>query len=238
MTNETGPSTRDFPDAEREFRRTFQLNPNYALAHQWYAAFLSDMGRHNEAIAEIKRALELDPLSVNVNTAAVFVYYYARQFDLAKQQARTALEIDPTFVPAHILLANVYQVTKDFPSVFRESEKAADLLHDEERRARIIQLEQAYKKQGVRGFYKQQIELLKQRPLNNPLPQSSAGPGGYALAMAYAELGEKDHAFEMLEQRFRERGFEMLAIKNEPRLDPLRSDSRFADLLRRMSLPQ
>ena len=94
----------DWAAAERQFREAIQLNPNYANAHHWYADYLSAVGRHHEAIAESKRALELDPLSPIINAWLGWRYYFARQFDQAIAQYLRTLEIDENFVPAHLVL--------------------------------------------------------------------------------------------------------------------------------------
>jgi len=227
----------DFVGAEREFRHALELNPSYAIAHQWYATFLNDMGRHEEAIAEIERAIQLDPLSVNVNTAAVVIFYFARQFDRAEKQAKNALELDPNFYSAHSWLADVYQATNAYEAAFQEREKMAILTGNDALRSRNVALRRAYSAGGPREMYREQVKQL-QKVGASPLLPTVAGPAQFGLAIAYAHLGENDRAFEQLEQLYRDRGFEMLTLKNNPDLDPLRPDPRFQDLVRRIGLPQ
>ena len=227
----------DFAGAEREFRHALELNPSYAIAHQWYATFLNDMGRHQEAIAEIERAIQLDPLSVNVNTAAGVVFYFARQFDRAEKQAKNALELDPNFYSAHSWLADVYQATNAYEAAFQEREKMAILTGNDALRSRNAALRRAYNAGGPKEMYREQVKQL-QKVGASPLLPTVAGPAQFGLAIAYAHLGENDRAFEQLEQLYRNRGFEMLTLKNNPDLDPLRSDPRFQDLVRRVGLPQ
>jgi TolB-like protein/Tfp pilus assembly protein PilF/predicted Ser/Thr protein kinase len=227
----------DFAGAEREFRHALELNPSYAIAHQWYATLLSDLGRHPEAIAEIERAVELDPLSVNVNTAAAVVFYFARQFDRAEKQAKNALELDPNFYSAHMWLADVYQATKAYDAALQEREKAASLTGNEEMRSHIAALRCAYSAGGPKEMYRELVRQL-QKTGGNPFLPTVAGPAQFGLAIAYAQLGENDRAFALLEQRYRDRGFEMLTLKTNPDLDPLRRDPRFRDLVRRIGLPQ
>jgi tetratricopeptide (TPR) repeat protein len=195
------------------------------------------MGRHPEAIAEIERAIRLDPLSVNVNTAGVMVFYFARQFDRAEKQAKNALELDPNFYSAHSWLADVYQATNAYEAAFQERERMASLAGNEEMRSRIAALRRAYNAGGTREMYRERVKQLLETGANPFLP-TVAGPGQFGLAVAYAQLGENDRAFEQLEQRYRDRGFEMLTLKNNPSLDPLRADPRFQDLVRRVGLPQ
>ncbi len=227
----------DFAGAEQEFRHALELNANYAIAHQWYATFLSDMGRHQEAIAEIERAIQLDPLSVNVNTAAAVVFYFTRQFDRAAKQAKNALELDPNFYSAHSWLAAVYQTTDAYEAAFDEDEKVASLMGNDEMRSQIAALRRAYSAGGPKGMYRERVKQLQKSGASQFLP-IVAGPTRWGLAIAYAHLGENDRAFEQLEQCYRVREFAMLTLKNNPDLDPLRSDPRFADLLHRIGLPQ
>ncbi len=166
----------DFAGAEKEFRHALELNPNYAIAHQWYATFLSDMGRHQEAIAEIERAIQLDPLSVNVNTAAAVVYYFARQFDRAEKQAKNALELDPNFYSAHSWLADVYQATGAYEAAFQERDKMASLTGNQEMRSRIAALRRAYSAGGPKEMYREQVKQL-QKTGGSPFLTSAVGSG-------------------------------------------------------------
>jgi serine/threonine protein kinase/tetratricopeptide (TPR) repeat protein len=227
----------DFAAAEQEFRHALELNPSYAIAHQWYATFLSDMGRHQEAITEIERAIQLDPLSVNVNTAAAVIFYFARQFDRAEKQARNALELDPNFYSAHNWLADVYKATNAYEAAFQEQEKVASLTGDEEMRSQVAALRRAYNAGGPREMYRERLKQLQKKSASPFLP-TVAGRAQWGLAIAYAHLGENDRALEQLEQCYRTREFGMLTLKTNPDLDPLRSDPRFRDLLRRVGLPQ
>src|SRR5262249_31497159 len=143
-------------------------------------------------------------------------------------------------------LADVYRATSAYEAAFQEQEKMASLAGSEELRLRIMALRRAYSAGGPREMYREQVKQFQKTGANpfrgeqvwsHGLP-AVAGPAQFGLAIAYAHLGEKDHAFEQLEQRYHDRGFEMLALKNDPDLDPLRPDPRFQDLLRRIGLPQ
>jgi TolB-like protein/Tfp pilus assembly protein PilF/tRNA A-37 threonylcarbamoyl transferase component Bud32 len=227
----------DFAGAEQEFRHAIELNPSYAIAHQWYATFLSDMGRHQEALTEINNAIQLDPLSLNVNTAAAWLFYFAHQFDRADKQARNALELDPNFYPAHNILAYVYQATNAYETSFQEQEKVAALSGNDEMRSRVSALRQAYRAGGAKEMYREKVKLLQRTGTSQFLP-TVAGSAHYGLAIAYGHLGENDHAFEQLEQCYRDRRFEMLILKTDPDLDPLRTDPRLQALVRRVGLPE
>lgn len=195
------------------------------------------MGRRQEALAEMERAIQLDPLSVNVNTAAAWLYYFAHQFDQAEKQAKNALELDPNFYAAHNILASVFEATAAYEASFKENEKMASLAGNEEMRSRIAALRRAYNAGGPKEMYRERLKQLQKMGSSPFLPTVTA-PTHYGLAIAYAHLGENDRAFERLDQCYRERGFEMLILKNDPDLDPLRTDSRLHDLVRRVGLPQ
>jgi eukaryotic-like serine/threonine-protein kinase len=227
----------DFAVAEQEFRHAIELNANYAIAHQWYATFLSDMGRHQEALTEINKAVQLDPLSVNVNTAATWLYYFAHQFDRAEKQARNALDLDPNFYPAHNILADVYLATNAYEDSFQEQEKVAALSGNDEMRSRITALRRAYKAGGAKEMYRERLKWLQKTDTSPFLPTVTASTH-YSLAVAYAHLGQNDLAFEHLQQCYRDRGFEMLILKTDPDLDPLRTDPRLRELVRQVGLPE
>ncbi len=107
----------DWPGAEREYRRAIELNPNYETAHQWYAEYLSGMGRHEEAIAEIRRAKEIDPLSLIINAVEAWVLYYAREYDQAIAQGQKVVEMDPHFAEVYEYLKRCY----DQKGMYREA---------------------------------------------------------------------------------------------------------------------
>jgi tetratricopeptide (TPR) repeat protein len=118
---------RHWANAEREFRRAIELNPNYANGHHWYGEFLSLIGRHEEAIAESERARELDPLSNIINTWVGSRYLYAREYDKAIEQYRNAMEMDPGFVPVHLVLGEALEQKHMYQEAIAELEKAVSL---------------------------------------------------------------------------------------------------------------
>ncbi|MGI9101583.1 MAG: protein kinase domain-containing protein [Terriglobales bacterium] len=227
----------DFAGAEKEFRRAIELNPNYIYAHQWLAALLSDMGRSEEATAEAQRALQVDPLSVRVNTAAGWVFYGARQLDRAEKLAFAALELDPNFSTAHGLLSSIYLVRGRYVDSWEELKKAAAGIHNPEIMARAVAAENAYRAGGVKAMFREQLRMEQARLTSADLP-SQIGSDAFDMAIAYAQLGENDRAFGLLDQVYRAHQLEILFLKGEPLLDPLHSDPRWADLLRRIGLPQ
>jgi serine/threonine-protein kinase len=215
--------------AERGFQRALALNPSYAPAHHWYAEYLAAMGRVDEAIAEKKRARELDPLSLIINSSEGWVLYFARRYDQAIEQLQKALEMDPNFAVAHLWLGWAYEQKGMYEEAIREFQKAVTLFKGST--YPIASLGHAYAVSGKRG------EALK---LLNELKELSKRRyvSAYDLALVYAGLGEKDQAFKWLEKAYEERYGWITMLKLEPRFDPLRADPRFQSLLRRMNFPE
>jgi eukaryotic-like serine/threonine-protein kinase len=224
----------DFAGAEREFK------PNYVTAHQWYAALLSDMARPQEAIAEAQRALELDPLSIPVNTAVGVVYELARRYDDAERQVKRALELNPNFTSAHGWLAAIYFHKRMYPEFLKETQVTADLSGNQADQKIASAMTRAYTRGGYKAMVATQAEMeatsLHDYSESRLTSITSASP--YNIAVAYAELGDRDQAFKWLERCFHECTFDLVALKADPDLDDLRSDPRFQDLLRRVGLPQ
>ena len=217
----------DWPGAEREFKRALELNPSYADGRYFYAfMYLSPRGRHDEAIAEMKQALETDPLSLIINANLGEIYYNARRYDQAIEQGRKTLEIDPSFGVAHSNLMDVYEQKGMYPEAIGEVKTFGE---QAQRRAAL--LEGAYRAAGARGYWQKRLELsldlLKQGEYIEPT----------IIGSIYGQLGDKDRAFEWLEKAYGERDSQLANLRAEPRNDPLRSDPRFKDLLRRIGLP-
>jgi TolB-like protein/DNA-binding winged helix-turn-helix (wHTH) protein/Flp pilus assembly protein TadD len=218
----------DFPGAEKEYKRALELNPSYASGHMWYAAYLTYMGRHNEAIAEIKRAQELDPLSLIINAIAGYVFCYARRYGEAIAECRRALELNPGFYPAQLYLGMAYEWEKQYAQAISEYQKAA-ALEPGNLRARVS-LGCGYAAAGKRtealGTISNLIQLSKRRYVSP-----------YGIASIYAELHDTNEACMWLEKAYEDRADGLYNLKVNPRFDPLRSDPRFQDLLRRMNFP-
>jgi serine/threonine protein kinase/tetratricopeptide (TPR) repeat protein len=218
----------DWPGAEREFQRALALNPNYAYAHALYGYHLYKIGQFDKAIAESKRALELDPLSLIANRILGQSYYYARKYDQAIEQYRKTLELDPNFTGAHRFLGMAYVQQSNYKEGLAEMEK--DLVISPGNAAALSELGHAYavagRKLEAQKVLGQLDEISKQKFVTAAL-----------MAIIYAGLEERDKAFERLEMGYKERSLGGGAIiLSDPGFDPLRSDPRFADLLRRMNL--
>ena len=212
----------DFAGAERESKRAIELNPNYATAHHFYSRLLSAQGRHEEAFAEIRRALEIDPLALPINWFYGHALFHARKYDESIAQLKKTLELDANFPGTHNHLARVYQAKGNYTESVEEYAKYQELI-GEHRNAALVR--ESFAKGGWQGFVRAMVE----RPDLSP----------YLKAHFYAALGEKDKAFAELNKAYENRdGFVAMYLKVDPRLDPLRSDPRFQDLLRRVGFPQ
>lgn len=217
----------DWENAERSFQRAISLNPNYATAHQWYSEYLSGMGRFDEALAEIRRAKEIDPLSLVINAGEIWILYFARRYDEAIEHGRKLAEMNPQFAEVHEYLKRCY----DQKGMYREAIAARQMRRklagrnpvetESTKRAAAAASREAY----WRGRVEQEIADALEEP---PYP--------FDMAEIYAQLGEKDQAFLWLEKAFEERTYTMMYLKVAPNLDPLRSDPRFADMLKRVGL--
>ncbi len=216
----------DWTGAEREFKRALELNPNYATAHDWYgSSYLSYLGRHTEAITETKRAQELDPLSLMVNRDLGLSLYTARRYDEAVEQYRKTLEIDPNFWVAHLYLAKAYVQKGMYEEALAELRQTREV--SIEPRAEIAY---TYAISGKRRQATRVLTELLELAKGQYVPP-------YHIAIIYAGLGDNNQAFAWLEKAYEERDVSLLWIKVEPRLDNLRPDPRFAELLRRLRFP-
>jgi eukaryotic-like serine/threonine-protein kinase len=217
----------DWASAEGEFKRAIELNPGYADGRYFYAfLYLSEMGRHDQAIAEMKQALETDPLSLIINANLGQIYYHARRYDQAIEQGRKTLEIAPDFVVAHANLIDVYEQKGMYPEAI-----AALRTLGERGQQEAALLEAAYRAAGARGYWQKRLDL----PLDHLKRGEYVKPT--TIPRIYAQLGDKERAFEWLEKAYADRDSELVELRVEPGYDPLRSDPRFADLLRRIGLP-
>ena len=209
-------------DSEREFERGLELNPNYATGHQWYGRLLLlAMGQFDRAITELKRGVELDPISPIVNTDLGTVYTFARRYDEAIEQFRHTLELDPQFYWAHRQLGFALELKGARNEAIAEYEKAQALSYD----PRVLaSIGHAY---ASTGEQKEAREILAR--LTEMARTRYVAP--YSFAVIYLALGEKDQALDYLEKDARERsGFEINFARVDPYIDPLRGNARFETL--------
>jgi TolB-like protein/DNA-binding winged helix-turn-helix (wHTH) protein/uncharacterized protein HemY len=220
----------DWQGAEQEFKRAIELNPNDAEAHFRYSwAYLTPLGKSEEAIAEMKKALELDPFSRMDNTVFGCTYFYARRYEQAQEQFDTAINLDPDFFVPHYQLAWLYSQLGQYQNAITQLTRGRLLSGDD--RVKIaaseeVILRKAFAAGGARGFW-QQIQA-----------QDKIDPevGEFAVAQVYARLGDKEKALEQLDRNYEEREALGTLLNVDPAFDSLRSDPRFGDLARRMGL--
>ena len=220
----------DWTGAEKEYKRAIELNPRYGVAHQWYGGYLEATGRKNEAIAEIKLAQELEPLSLTINFELGMSFYYARDYDKAIEQFQKTLELDQTFPAAHNFLPAAYEQKGMYSEAIAEFKKAIPL---------TAAAESTFSKAGLGHVYALTGKKSEARILLDDLKQLSAQQyvSATSVALIYAGLGEKQEAFAWLDKAYDQRAFQLQWIRLDPRWDNLHSDSRFQDLVRRIGLP-
>lgn len=219
----------DWAGAEQDFNRALALNQNYANAHNFYAGYLMCRGRADEAIAASNRARELDPFSLSISAQRGFLLENARRYDEAIAQLRSVIAMDPNHYSAYWILGHTYAANKQFDEAITAAQKAVELSERTPGALGILGL--AYGLADRKAEAKKVLdELLK---LNESRYVTPA-----ALVNVYIGLGDKDKAFEWLEKAYEERSNFVAYLKVFPILDPLRSDPRFNDLLRRVGLPQ
>jgi len=218
---------RNIPEAKKEFLRALELRPDYATGHQFYAYYLTSVGRLDEAIAERQKAVELDPLSPLLATALGEAYYQARQFDGSIAQNQRALELDPSFTVALVNVGRAYQVKGLHPQARAAFQKILALSPDEP--AVLALLGHEYASSGEQAQANRIILKLKQISQHRYLPS-------LYIALVYTGMGDKELAFQWLDKAYAERSDYLVYLPTEPMADPLRGDPRFDALLKRLGL--
>jgi DNA-binding winged helix-turn-helix (wHTH) protein/tetratricopeptide (TPR) repeat protein len=217
----------DWQQADREFQRAIELNPNYPLAHTWDALYFSSEGQMSPALQQAERGLELDPLSLMASTELGRVYYWDRQYDKAISSYRHAIELDPYFARAHTRLGMALAAKKDFPGAIREFQEASRLSGPDPYLEGLTGYAQA-----LGGDPKDARNLLAdmtKRSRDEFVP-------AFSIALLYIGLGERDRAMDWLERAYQDRSTYMVYAKVDPLLESLRTDQRFIALMKRMDL--
>jgi TolB-like protein/DNA-binding winged helix-turn-helix (wHTH) protein/Flp pilus assembly protein TadD len=218
----------DWPGAEAEFKRSLALNPGYAHGHHWYAHLLLSDGRRDEALAESSRALELDPISPIINLHLGWHFLNTGQYDRALEQLAKTLELDPNYPLAYWYRGLAYEQKKMYADALREMQKAKDLLPGN--LGVQADIGHVYAVSGDKAAANRVLTELKQESGSRYVNQ-------YEIAIIYAGLGQKDQAFARLNAAFRERSDMLVYLNVDPRLNVLRSDARFAALVRLVGVP-
>jgi TolB-like protein/DNA-binding winged helix-turn-helix (wHTH) protein/Flp pilus assembly protein TadD len=215
----------DLDSAGKEFRRAIELNPGYATAHHWYASHLMLLGRYDEAIAEMRKAESLDPLSLIIDADLAETLVIAHSYDESIRQSRKAIEMDPNFALAHNQLGQAYLQERIHDVAIAELQKAVQLSGGSP--TCMANLARAFVASGKRGEGVKLLNDLKKR--SNPSHSHAS-----EIAVIYVALGDTDQAMNWLEKGYEERFNPSVLLR--PGFDPLRSDPRFEDLLRRIGL--
>jgi TolB-like protein/DNA-binding winged helix-turn-helix (wHTH) protein/Flp pilus assembly protein TadD len=216
-------------DAEREFRRAIELDPNSAIAHKSYAEFLMHGARGAEAVSEMERARDLDPLSLIVNTLVGFAYSNARQYNRAIEEYEKVIQLDPRFAPAHYFLGGALINIGQYDDAIAHLQRARDLSHG----ASLMSagLARGYALAGRRDQARHSLRELQLRGMHNYVSP-------YGLAQVYAALGDKSGALDMLDRAVNEHAFESLFLRVDRSFDSLHENLRFEELLKRVGFPQ
>ena len=212
----------DWANAEREFKRAIELNPGYATAHQWYAWHLSEMGRNGEAIAEMRKAENLDPLSLIISADMAEILLVAHLNDAAIEQSRKTVDMDPHFAIAHYELGQALVQKHHYNEATAEFQKAIEL--SEGSIPCTSNLAYAYALSNRRD---EAVKILNDLKTRTTLNASE-------IALIYVGLGEKDQAMKWLEKAYKEHFNPSILLR--PAFNPLRSDPRFQDLVHRIGL--
>ncbi len=214
--------------AEKAFKRSIQLKPDYATAHEWYAIhYLTATGRLEEAVQEMKKALELEPVSLIMNTFMGATLYYAGRYDEAIDQCRRTIEMDPNFAVAHWHLGLAYEQKQVFDAAIEEFQKAVSLSGGSPLMKAALghAYAKSQKKDEANKILGELNELSKQEYVSS-----------YEVATIYVALGDNEQAFQLLEKAHAEHSFHLVRLNVSPHFKPISSDPRFQDLVHRVGL--
>jgi eukaryotic-like serine/threonine-protein kinase len=218
----------NWPAAEKEFKHSIELKPDYARAHQWYAIhYLTATGRLDEAVQEMKKALELEPASLVMNTFMGATLYYAGRYDEAIDQCRRTIQMDPNFAVAHWHLGLAYEQKQRFDAAIEEFKTAISLSGSSPLMKAAL----------GRAYAESQKEYEANEILNelNELAKRQYA-SAYELATIYVALGKNEQAFQLLAKAYGEHSFHLVNLNVSPQFKSVRSDPRFLDLVQRIGL--
>src|SRR6185436_2702156 len=218
----------DWVNAEKEFRRAVELDPNYALGRSFLAWHLAAMGRFDESISEDKRALESDPLSPAVNADLGWDLYLARRYDEAIEQLLKAIDLEPNYWVSRVLLGRCYLQTGKLSEAVAQFEKAKQI--EKSIPEVLASLGHGLALSGRKAEALKIVHELQDR-------STTEFVSSYTIALVYIGLGMKEEALQYLEKSYSEGSFYMIHLKVEPILDSVRADPRFTDIVRRVGHP-
>jgi tetratricopeptide (TPR) repeat protein len=215
----------DWPASEREFKRALALDPDSTVAHQWYATYLTSQGRFDEAVAQIERARQLDPLSIIINTDAGQILLFARRYKEAEEKLTETVRLDPRFGLARIWLGCVYVEQKRYEEAMTEFKIYHEIVGEP---SGWGDMGYVYAVTGKRKEAEEMLSLVEKK-VDETMDRT-------LQLWIYIGLGRIDDAFACLEIDYRSHATDMTSLKVNPKYDSLRSDPRFADLMRRVRL--
>jgi tetratricopeptide (TPR) repeat protein len=228
---------RDWPGAEKEFKQALRLNPSYAAAHDWFAIYLTAKGRPEEALASVRKAQALDPLSLIINTDVACALYYARRFDASIKQCQWVLDAEPDFVTAHFRIGLAYEQLGEYVEAVNAFQTAIALSADASKAEAMApfkggsdaraSIAHTYALMGKREAARGILAELEQQARHTYVPP-------HDFAMIYSALGETDAAFGRLKVAYQERFSLLVLLELDPRFDNLRTHPRFTNLLSRI----
>jgi tetratricopeptide (TPR) repeat protein len=219
----------NWTEAKEHYERAIELDPNYATAHHWYAeGYLIPVGRVDDALRQIRKAKELDPLSAAIATDLGKELYFARRYDEAIAELRRALEVDPNFVGAHNWISDSLLEKGNFSEAIAELEQTQPF---REERIYIRQTAYLHARMGQRAQARTELEQSLQLSKGKPVSSD-------AVALTYAAIGDQDEVFLWLGKAYNEHSSFMTSLKFWSVFDALRSDPRYVDLLHNVGLPQ
>lgn len=219
----------DWASAEKEYRRALELNPNYSTARRWYAGFLMNVGRIEDSIAEMNRALEIDPLSLTINMEMAWVYYMARDYNRAVEQALATIDMEPQFSAANHVLGLAYEQMGQYDAAIDAFRAAHSGSGDNP--ISLAGLACAYAAAGRKREATKLLGELVQRAKRGYIPY-------YIYSVLYLALGDKAQCFKWLDKACEERDPWLIWILRDPRLDSVRHDPRFVEVVRRMNFAE
>jgi tetratricopeptide (TPR) repeat protein len=217
--------------AEREYERALQLDPNSSRINILYTLHFVTGGNIDQGIAHVQSAEQLDPLNLNVIINLGATYFSARRYDQSIVQLNKAVEIDPNYAATHVFLSSDYEAQGKYDLWLDEAEKTATLNKDADQLVVLKAARLEYARAGYLAANKRISEVLEEQSKRGYIDPVN-------IAVAHAILDDKDKAFFWLEKAFAEKSGAIRTLKTVPSFDHLRSDPRFADLLRRMNIPQ
>jgi len=217
----------DFAKAEKQFQEAIQLNPSYAVAHQWYGLMLGDLGKTDQSINEIKQAVQLDPLSPMIGSELAMAYARAGRYQEAVSKLQQMLAMNPDFVPAHLDLSIVYESMKEYGKAQAERTSYARLTGDSVAlQSQLVSQEWAV---GKKDDARRIVQSLRERSGNNRL-------GNFRMAQNYMRIGDKEDALACLEQSYKDHSWLMITLLVEPTFASLHNDQHFRSLVQRVGL--